>query len=151
MKKRSGTGRYHIMVITEVDQHRRSGTPIFSDAIYTDSYARKLGIRVHPIGVENGSGTHVAVFVHMIKGQFDAICDWPVSGRITLSVVDQSGAHNDLSRLLQVKPNLIAFQRPNEDISRTGYGFVKFSRIEEFFGPQYVKNNEMLIKIEFSS
>ena len=152
MKKADGTGTYFIWDITEVDQHWRCVTPIFSDAIYTDSYARKMGIRVHPMGVENGSGTHVAVFVHMMKGKYDGIvCDWPVTGRITLSILDQSGAHNHMSRILQVKPNLAAFQRPGEAISRIGYGFVKFSPIEEFFGPQYVKDDTIFIKIEFSA
>ena len=101
--------------------------------------------------MDNGWGSHVAVFVHLMKGEYDDLLDWPFPGIITLSVLDQSSDRNHISQLVQAKPNLLAFQKPDDTIRRTGCGFVKFAPIEVFFRPQYVKNDKLFLKIEFSA
>ena len=111
-----------------------------------------LGVRMYPNGVDGGRGTHVALFVHMVRGEYDSILDWPFTGRISVSIMDQSGAEcrNHISREIQAtrQPGLVAFQQPAEAICRTGYGFVKFAPIGELFGPPYVKNDELFVKLE---
>ena len=145
------TSTYFIFEISEINQHRQFATPILSHAVFTDTYEWKVGIRLYPNGVDSGWGSHVAVFVHLMNGEYDDLLDWPFPGIITLSVLDQSGARNHISRVLQTKPNLLAFQKPDDAICRTGCGFVKFAPIEVFFRPQYVKNDKMFLKIEFSA
>ena len=150
---------FFIEAITEVRQRRQgdvNGEPIafFSSAIYTDSYEYKLGIRVYLNGVENESGRYVAIFVNMMMGEYDNIIKvWPFPQIITLSILDQSGTKRHLSQTIQAKPHLSAFEQPTEAISCTGCGFVKFASIEEVFNPhdQYVKDDKLFLKIEFSS
>ena len=150
---------FFILEVPEVQQRRQgdvNGEPIafFSSAIHTDSYEYKLGIRVYLSGVENETGRYVAIFVNMMMGKYDNIeVRWPFTQRITLSILDQSGAKRHISRSMQAKPNLSAFQKPTDAISCTGCGFLKFASIEEVFSPhdQYVKDDKLLLKIEFSS
>lgn len=105
---------------------------------------------MYPNGVGDGRSRYVAIFVHVMEGEHDDFLSWPYSGRITLSVLDRSGhRHNDINHTLQAKPTLAAFQRPREAICPTGYGFICFARTELFFGPQFVKNDELFLKIEF--
>ena len=121
--------------------------------MYNDHQEKLFGIRIHPKGAGSGTGRHVSLFIHLIKGDFDdSLHDWPFAGTITVSVLDQSdfNPHCDFSRIIQAKPNLSAFQQPPETICRTGYGYERFARIEEFFGPRYVKDDKLLLKIEFS-
>ena len=146
------------MRITEVAQHCRVdvhgvATAIFSPAIYTDKYEYKLGIRVYPNGVDNERGRYVAIFVHMMKGEYDdvQVRGWPFTQRITLSILDRSGANRHISKTMQAKPNLRAFQKPTEAICPTGCGFVKFAPIEEVFSPLYVKDDKLFLKVEFSA
>ena len=140
------------MEITEINQHLRYSTPIFSPAVYTDTYEWKLGIRIYLSGVEDGSGRDVAVFVHMIKGEYDDLLDWPFPERITISFLDQSGesCRNHISRIIQAKPTLRAFQKPNETICSIGYGFVKFTPVATLFSQKYLKDDKLFLKIEFS-
>ena len=150
---------FFILEITEVQQRRQAGVngePIafFSPAIHTDSYEYRLGVRVYLNGVENESGRYVAIFVNMMMGKFDNIqVRWPFTQRITLSILDQSGAKRHISQSMHAKPNLSAFQKPTEAISSTGCGFIKFASIEEVFSPhdQYVKDDKLFLKIEFST
>ena len=145
-------GTFFMMEIEEIAQHCRYETPILSDAVYSYRFGRLMGIRIYPKGVDSGRGTHVAIFIHMMQSPFDDLLDWPYAGTITVSVLDRSGsrARSNISRIIQAKPNLLAFQQPHEAICRTGYGYERFARIEEFFGPRYVKDDKLLLKIEFS-
>ena len=111
-----------------------------------------MGIRIYPKGVGSGKGTHVALFIHMIQGEYDSFLVWPFSGTITISVLDQSGSggRSDISRVIQATPHLSAFQKPRNAISCTGYGFVKFAPIDRFFDSPIVKDDKLFLKIEFS-
>ncbi|XP_068713293.1 TNF receptor-associated factor 6-like [Montipora foliosa] len=152
LKMGNAHGTFFIMEIEKAAQHRRRETPILSDAVYSYHFGRLMGIRIYPNGVGSGRGTHVAIFIHMMKSTFDDRLDWPYDGTITVSVLDRSGsrARSDFSRIIQAKPNLLTFQQPHEAICRTGYGYERFAQVQEFFGPRYVKDNTLMLKIEFS-
>ena len=143
-------GTFFIMKIEDVAQRRRYETPILSDAVYSYRFGRLMGIRIYPNGVGSGRGTHVAIFIHLMKSTFDDLLDWPYDGTITVSVLHRRGARGDIRRIIQAKPNLLAFQQPHGTICRTGYGYERFAQIQEFFAPRYVKDDELLVKIELS-
>lgn len=126
-------------------------TAIHSPAFYTNLYGYKLCMRINLNGVDSGVGKHVALFVHMMQGDYDTILEWPFTGRIALSIMDQSdGAEyrQHISETLVAKPNLLAFQRPTAPRNYKGYGYVEFAPIEQIREPQYVKNNTMLVRIQ---
>ena len=148
---------YFILEISEVQQCRQGDVneeaiAFFSPAIYKDNYEYKFGIRVYLSGVDNGRGRYVAIFVHMMKGEYDDFLHWPFTGTITLSILDRYGArNNDISQIIQATPNVSVFQRPKEAICPNGWGFVKFAPIGQVFGPHYVKEDKLFLKIEFSN
>lgn len=126
-------------------------TAIHSPAFYTNLYGYKLCMRINLNGVDSGVGKHVALFVHMMQGDYDTILEWPFTGRIALSIMDQSdGAEyrHHISETLVAKPNLLAFQRPTAPRNYKGYGYVEFAPIEQIREPKYVKNNTMLVRIQ---
>ena len=143
-----------ILEIPEVQQRRQleNGEVIafFSTAIIKHKYEYKFGIRVYLNGVDNGMGEYVAIFVHLMEGEHDDLLQWPFTGTITLSILDRSGAKNDISQIVQATPHPSAFQRPREAICGKGCGFVKFAPIEQVFGPHYVRKDKLFLKIEFS-
>ena len=153
LKRGPSNDTYYIFKISEVAQHRENETPIFTDAVYNYPQERMMAIRIYPKGVGSGKGTHVALFIHMIQGDYDSFIVWPFSGTITVSVLDQSGSggRDEISRIIQAIPHLSTFQKPRTAISCTGYGFEKFAPIEKFFSPPVVKDDKLFLKIEFSS
>ena len=102
-------------------------------------------------GVDSGVGKHMALFVHVMQGDYDSILEWPFTGRIALSILDQSdGAEyrHHISETLVAKPNPLAFQRPTVPRNYKGYGYVEFASIGTIREPQYVRNNTMLVRIQ---
>ncbi|XP_068727274.1 uncharacterized protein [Montipora capricornis] len=151
-QKKNARNPSFTLKITEVARHREHETPVFTDSVYNAHQEKLVGIRIYPKGVRNGTSTRVALFMHMIKGGFDNFLVWPFDGTITVSVLDQSDScsRRDLSRIIEGNPVLPAFQQPDLSICRTGYGYERFAPIEEFFGPRYVKDDGLVLKIEFS-
>ena len=126
-------------------------TALHSPAFYISLYGYRLCMRIHLNGVGSGVGQHVALFVHMMKGGYDGTLEWPFTGRIALSILDQSDAsefRHHISETLVAKPNLLAFQRPTAPRNYKGYGYVEFAPIEQIREGQYVKNNTMLVRIQ---
>ena len=78
----------YLWTITEVERRRsessRSAT-VHSPCFYTSQSGYKLCLRVNLNGVDSGAGHYIAVFVHVNRGAFDAILDWPFSGKLTVS------------------------------------------------------------------
>ena len=110
-------------------------------------------MRIHLNGVGSGVGRHVGLFVHMMKGDYDGTLEWPFTGRIALSILDQSDAsefRHHISKTLVVRPNLLAFQRPTAPLNYQGHGNVEFAPIERIREGRYVKNNTMLVRIQIS-
>ncbi|XP_068674252.1 TNF receptor-associated factor 6-like [Montipora foliosa] len=126
-------------------------TAIQSPAFHTSLYGYKLCMRINLNGVDSGVGRFVALSVHMMKGDYDNILEWPFTGRIALSILDQRDGvefRQHISETLVAKPNLLAFQRPTAPCNDKGYDLVEFAPIEQIREPQYVKNNTMLVHIQ---
>ena len=48
-------------------------TLLYSPAFYTSLYGYRLCVRIYLNGVDSGVGKHVALFVHMMQGDYDHI------------------------------------------------------------------------------
>ncbi|KAK2569287.1 TNF receptor-associated factor 6 [Acropora cervicornis] len=126
-------------------------TAVHSPAFYTSLYGYKLCLRINLNGVDSGVGRYIALFVHMMQGDYDSILEWPFTGRITLTILDQSEGtefRQHISETLIAKPSLLAFQRPTAPRNYKGYGYVEFAPIEHIRDPQYIKNNTLLVRVQ---
>ena len=125
----------------------------FSPAIYTSPNGYTFCIRMYLNGVNSGIGTHVAIFVHMVQGECDTRLDWPFTGVITLSILDQSTAKDpkDITRMLVASRNLSAFRKPTAICSEIGCGFELFAPIDQICAEPFIQNNTMLVKIQIQS
>lgn len=125
---------------------------IHSPPFYTSLYGYKMCLRMNLNGVDSGFGHHLSLFVHMMRGDWDDILEWPFTGRITLAILDQSENvefRRPISETLVAKPNLLAFQKPTTGRNHKGYGYVEFCQIEQLLRDgQFVKNDVMLVRIQ---
>ena len=68
----------------------------FSDPVYSHFGGYKMCLRVDANGYGNGKGTHVSVFVNMMRGDNDDNLKWPFKGTIKVSLLNQleDGQHH---------------------------------------------------------
>ncbi|XP_060566539.1 TNF receptor-associated factor 6-like [Ruditapes philippinarum] len=153
MEGRCGNGVY-VWKIKNFLKLRREAergeiTAIHSASFYSSYYGYKLCIRVNPNGVDSAKGTHLSLFIHFMQGEYDDLLEWPFSGRIVLTIIDQNPMcemRNHISETLMSKPNLAAFQRPVSTRNHKGFGYMEFLPLSVIDGSTYIKNDTLIIK-----
>jgi IS4 transposase len=111
--------------------------------------------------VGTGYGSHVSLFVHMMQSDWNDTLEWPFSGRISLSILDQSddGEHKrHISKtLLVTRPNLPGFLPTGIPMDLESgirdpkdYGYVEFAHIETLreLARKYLKNDCLLVHVQ---
>lgn len=141
--------------IDNVERHRQSArcgsvTALHSQGFYTSLYGYKICIRINLNGIEKGCNKFVALFVHLMKGDYDEILDWPFNGMITLSILDQEksadGVRKDYTESLEANPSLTAFAKPTTSRNHKGFGYIEFAPLSVLDDQRYVKNSVMFIR-----
>lgn len=95
----------------------------------------------------------MALFVHMVLGDYDHTLNWPFTEKFTLSILDQSddvSSRRHISKTIDAEPHLDAFLRPTAPHNKYGFGYEEFASLEQICEPQYIKNNTLLVKFEMN-
>ena len=66
-----------------------SARHLTSEPFYTSPHGYKLCARVYLNGDGTGLGSHLSLYIIVMKGDYDRVLSWPLSARVTLSLLDQ--------------------------------------------------------------
>ena len=130
-----------------------ASTVMYSPGFYTSPYGYKLCLRINLNGLENGDGTYVALFVHVMRGDYDEHLEWPFSKGFKLSIKDQSDVvefRHHITKRVVAEPELSAFQKPVAPFNKIGFGYPDFAPTEIINQPQYTKKNTLLVKFKIT-
>lgn len=78
------------LVMTSFTEHKEAGRRWFSKPFYTHWQGYKMCLKVDATGVGSSKGTHISVFLHLMKGEFDDRLKWPFVGDVTLHLLNQA-------------------------------------------------------------
>ena len=73
-------------------EKKKKNNEVFSSQSFYTGY--NMYIKVHPNGVGDGEGTHVSVFVHILKGDNDDNLKWPFIGTVKIELLNQLEDNN---------------------------------------------------------
>ena len=107
---------------------RQDGENVYPPPFYTHSHGYKFCVDVYPQGNGSGKGTHVSVYTHLMKGQFDDHLKWPFRGEITIQIVNQDGDHDHVEKTIDYDdeaPDGIAGRVTGKN-KASGRGFPEF-------------------------
>ena len=77
-------------VMTDFEKHKNEGDRWFSPPFYSHTGGYKMCLCVYANGLGDGEYTHVSVFVHLMRGEYDDQLKWPFRGDITIQLLNQS-------------------------------------------------------------
>ena len=82
---------------------QKAGNDIwFSPSFYTDTHPQgyRMCLEVYPNGWDTGKGTHVSVYIHLMRGEWDNYLQWPFQGEVTIQLLNQieDKGHHELTR-----------------------------------------------------
>ncbi|XP_016425137.1 TNF receptor-associated factor 5-like [Sinocyclocheilus rhinocerous] len=164
--------RFHQLVSTSYDGkliwkvrdywHRKeAGTLLNSTPLYTSRSGYKLSVRACRSGYKlsvraylggdsSGRGTHLSLYITIMRGDFDSLLSWPFRQNITLTLLDQSGSRNHQSNTFTPDTNSDSFHRPTSD-ANVATGFPRFILHGDLEAPRnavYVRDDTLFIKVK---
>ena len=125
---------------------------IYSDPFYIEECSYKFRMRLYPNGCGKGEKTHLSLFLANVEGEYDAILQWPIPKKGTLTLIDQQESLNDrlsVSRTL-IKTRETWRSRPKEG-EESYWGFPQFVSHDELQKRAYVVEDTIFILAKFES
>ncbi|KAL8174393.1 UNVERIFIED_CONTAM: hypothetical protein K2H54_043733 [Gekko kuhli] len=117
-----------------------------SPAFYTARYGYKLCMRLYLNGEGRGKGTHMSVFLVLLRGEYDALLQWPFAHKITFMLLDQDNGDH-LTNTFYTDPSSASSQRPVTDMNEAS-GFSRFLSLAKLQSLKYtyLKDGTLFLK-----
>jgi len=124
---------------------------LLSQPFYTSQYGYKLRLKIYLDGRDRGKGTHLSLYLIIMKGEYDGLLDWPFDQKITFYLLDQSEERKH--KVHQLSPNRslpnvkAVFNRPTmkENLGIGNPSFVSHEIIDQ---NEYIRDDSFFIKCE---
>jgi TNF receptor-associated factor 4 len=129
--------------MTDFEKYQMDGDDWYSPHFYTHPNGYKVSLRVDANGSGTGKGTHLSVYVHLVRGEFDDQLKWPFHGKITIKLVDQEENKHHVVTTVHLNarvPEQYREQVIKRDRSVDGIGYPKFMLLAKL-QPKYLKND----------
>lgn len=115
----------------------------YSPDVYTSPYGYRFCARINIATKTKG---YIGLHVHMMQSENDYHLDWPFRGCFKIWML-----HRDMARCRHDKimsnDTILAFQRPEQEISPRGFGFLEYANIEEIQNKGFVSMDTLTIKL----
>ncbi|XP_068682694.1 TNF receptor-associated factor 4-like [Montipora foliosa] len=123
---------------------------IHSDPFYTEQCGYKIKFRLYPNGVEDAQNIHLSLFFIIMKGEYDAILQWPFAKPVTLTLIDQQGNPDDRENIVRSFSNYSGSwcTRPVRE-ENLGNGFTKFVSHDNLKKRAYIVDDAIFIEAKF--
>ena len=119
---------------------------LVSPPFYTSKIGYKMRMRLYPDGDQDGKGTHISVFFQIMKGEFDAILDWPFIKKITVILLDQSSNRVHHSDGFLSNPLSNSFHRPEQEYNLP-IGMTMFISQDDLKKYAYLRDDTVFFKV----
>ena len=75
--------------MSEYGKKRRNNVEWYSDPFYTHNKGYKMCLNIDASGYGKGKGTHLSVFLYLMKGPHDDELTWPLRGKFEIKLLNQ--------------------------------------------------------------
>ncbi len=137
--------RTTIFKVTEFQKKKDNNELFCSPSFYTRS-GYNITIIVCANGHGMGKGSHLSIFLRVIKGEYDAELNWPFVGKVTFELLNQLEDKNHHSMELELTPGY------NISAGSNAKGCLKYIPHFELFydsasNTQYLKDDTLYFRI----
>ena len=147
--------QYGVMPVYRTIQHcqyiHKNNEALYTDPFYTSKGGYKVTLRVYPNGQQGvNEGTHVSVFVYLMKGANDNNLQFPMTGIFTVQMMNWKGDSQHVTHVIkfdedipiECRKRVITGERASWDWDRQQ--LISHDELE-----QYIHKDKICIKITF--
>ena len=141
--------------VKEFNQLKANDQPIYTDPFYTAQGGYKMIMRVYPNGYGSFRGTHLSVFIRLMKGENDHTLSFPINGIFKIQLLNwrqNSGHVEKIVQFDQSTPERYRLQvTTGEETASYGLrGYLSHDELENSSDyKEYIHNNTLCFKIQF--
>lgn len=143
-------------IMVDFRNYQMSQQQWLSPSFYTHFGGYRMCIGVDASGSEEGHGTHVSVYVNIMKGEYDHYLKWPFKGSISIELCNQRGPKGNLEEMIvfTYDASEIASRVTGGEIAEHGLGiptFIERSKLslhtKRNVEIQYLKNDCLRFRV----
>ncbi|XP_078406091.1 TNF receptor-associated factor 1-like [Cetorhinus maximus] len=132
-------------------QEAIDGTTPYLDSseFYFCKYGYKMCLRIYLDGHEEAQGMYISLYYILLKGQFDALIQWPFKQNVKLALLNLNDRQRSILKIYVPSEQDAALQRPVESMNAPR-GFPMFATSSEFNQrfSEFVMGDEMFVGAE---
>ena len=113
-------------------------------------------MRVYPNGAGSFRGTHLSVFIRLMRGESDHTLSFPINGIFKIQLLNWRQNSGHVEKILQFDestPERYRLQVITEEETAVGYGLAGYLSHDELENSsdykEYIHNNTLCFKIQF--
>ena len=99
------------------DAQSERQTSIYSPIFYSSPNGYKMRVRLYPGGDGNARRTHMSIFFVLMRGEYDAVLEFPFSFKVTFCLFDQTPQQRHMIDSFRPDTKSNSFQRPRSDMN----------------------------------
>ena len=142
--------------VKEFNQLKANDHSIHTDPFYTAQGGYKMIMRVYPNGYGSCRGTHLSVYIKLLKGENDHTLSFPINGIFRIKLLNWRQNRGHVEKILQFDetiPERCRLQVTSEEKAVEGYCLARYLSHDELENSsgykEYINNNGMCFKIQF--
>ena len=131
--------------VDRFEERKEEENEYYSLPFYSHPGGYKMCLSVDANGRGSGKGTHVSVYIHLMKGEFDNLLKWPFHGDITIKVKKGTSEKHSKSVLtLDEKDDVCCTGKPKHEMNSDSVGYPKYISHSSLYSGGYLRNNSLV-------
>ena len=138
------------ITMPQFSKHKAGSTNWYSEPFYTHLEGYKLVLNVDADGHGSVEGTHVSVFLNLMRGEFDNKLEWPFQGSINIQLLNQMENKMHCERTIHFADNR-GERVTDTEMAAIGWGLDFISHRQLSYDPYknsyFLKNDTLLFRV----
>ena len=136
--------------ITEYSNRKQFNNQYYSPPFTTSPQGYKLSIAVYTNGNDDGEGSHLSIFAHIMNGLHDDRLQWPFTGTIIIELLNwlEDKGHYKMTISIGMNDNFVRVTK-GEYGKSIGYSqFISQSSLNSSTNPQYLYQDCIRVRVQ---
>ncbi len=152
VRSTNGTLVWKITEVEKRTEEAKTGKTLslYSPPFFTSQHGYRMCLRLYLNGDGQGKGSHISLFIVMMKSDYDDLLSWPFKHKVTLSLLNQSDPNNSKAhqaKAFRPTDTSSSFHKPRGPFN-TASGFPKFVSVDTLRDRNYVRDDSLFIKVK---
>ncbi|XP_066913807.1 TNF receptor-associated factor 3-like [Clytia hemisphaerica] len=146
--------RYNGRILWKIDDFHSRRQQVLSGELhalhsapcYSSDYGYKFCLRAYLNGDGVGEGTHVSLFLVVMKSDHDRVLEWPFQKKVKMTLINQQNRRRDHTEVMTPNKDSASFQRPKND-TNVASGCPLFMALDRLDAEGFVKEDVLFFDV----